>query len=150
MPEERPVREAEVSVFAHATEDEAKVRHAVKALLGFEPEFTTTKLEGHYDDPITLLTSRLDRREATEALARIYTRLSSLDKQTLLDGLANRVDDAGGLYVRLDKQKAYNGRAVLAENDPIRIKFRLQLPHRADPVAYAREVLVNLEEADEE
>ncbi len=149
MPEERSVRGAEVSVFAHATEDESKVKHAVKALIGFDPEYTESKLEGHYQDPIMLLTTKLGKKEASDALAHIYSRLSSLDRQALLDGLVNRVDEGGSLYVRLDKQKAYNGRAVLAENDPIRIRFRLQLPHRADPVTFTREVLLDLEEESE-
>jgi len=148
LPMERPVREAEVSVFSHATEDEEKVKHAVKALLGLEPEFTEARLEGHYNDPIILLTAKLDRKEATDSLTRIYTRLSSLDKRALLDSLVNRVDEGGSLYIRLDKQRAYNGRAVLAENDPIRIKFRLQLPHRAEPVSYVREVLVGMEDGE--
>lgn len=150
MPEERLVKAAEISVFAHATEDEEKVKQAVKRLARFEPEFESQRLSGHYDDPIQLLTAKTaKKKEATDFLANILTKFSSLDKSTLLQDLANHIDPQGSLYIRLDKQKAYHGRAVIAENDPIRVKFKFQLPHKADPVAVVREFILNLE-ADEE
>ena len=149
MPEERLVKSAEVNVFAHATEDEEKVKKAVVILARFDPEWEAQKLSGHYDDPIQLLTAKTNRKkEATDFLANIVSRLNSLDRETLLGDLANRVDPQGSLYIRLDKQKAFHGRAVLAENDPIRVKFRFQIPHKADPVAVIREILLNAE-ADE-
>lgn len=150
MPEERLVKAAEISVFAHATEDEEKVKQAVKSLARFEPEFESKRLSGHYDDPIQLLTTKtLKKKEATDFLANILGKFSSLDKTTLLQDLPNHIDPQGSLYIRLDKQKAYHGRAVIAENDPIRVKFKFQLPHKADPVAVIREFILNLEEDEE-
>ncbi len=147
LPEERLVRSAEVSVFAHATEDEEKVKKAVQIIARFEPEWESQKLTGHYDDPIQLLTMKtVKKKEATDFLANIVSRLSSLDREALLSDLANRVDPQGSLYVRLDKQRAFHGRAVLTEGDPIRVKFRFQLPHKADPVAVIREILLGMED----
>jgi hypothetical protein len=150
MPEERLVKAAEISVFAHATEDEEKVKQAVKSLARFEPEFESQRLSGHYDDPIQLLTAKtLKKKEATDFLANILVKFSSLDKTTLLQDLPNHIDPQGSLYIRLDKQKAYHGRAVMAENDPIRVKFKFQLPYKADPIAVVREFILNLEEDEE-
>ncbi len=150
MPEERLVKAAEISVFAHATEDEEKVKQAVKRLARFEPEFESQRLTGHYEDPIHLLTAKtVKKKEATDFLANIVKKFSSLDKETLMRELSNHIDPQGSLYVRLDKQKAFHGRAVLAENDPIRVKFKFQLPHKADPVTVIREFILDLE-GDEE
>ena len=147
MPEERLVKAAEISVFAHATEDEEKVKQAVKRIAPYEHEYESQRLSGHYDDPITLLTSKtVKRKEVTDLLANIVNKLSSIDRQTLLDELSNHVDEKGNLYLRLDKQKAFNGRAVLQENDPIRIKVKFQLPHKADPVVTIKEYILNLED----
>ena len=150
MPEERLVKAVEISVFVHATEDEEKVKQAVKRLARFEPEFEFQRLSGHYEDPINLLTAKtVKKKEATNFLANILDKFSSLDKSTLVQNLPNHIDQQGSLYIRLDKQKAYHGRAVIAENDPIRVKFKFQLPHKADPVVVVREFILNLE-ADEE
>jgi len=151
MPEERIIKAAEISVFAHATEDEEKVKQAVKRLAKYEHVFENQRLTGHYEDPITLLTSKTTKKkEASDLLANIVDKLSRLDRETLLQELPNRVDPQGCLYLRLDKQKAYHGRAVLNENDSIRIKLKFQLPHKADPVVVIREYIINLEEEGEE
>lgn len=147
MPEERLIKAAEISVFAHATEDEDKVKQAVKRLAKYDPTFESQRLTGHYEDPINLLTSKTaQKREATDFLANIVNKLSSLDREILLNELPNRVDPQGRLYIRLDKQKAYHGRAALNETDPIRVRFKFQLPHKADPVAVIRECIINLED----
>jgi RNA-binding protein len=147
MHEERLIKTAEITVFAHATEDEEKVKQAIKRTAPLEHSFEEQRLSGHYDDPITLLKSKISKkREATDLLSSIFNRLSSLDRQNLLDELPNHVDPQGNLYIRLDKQRAYNDKITLHENDPIRIKFKFQLPHKADPSATIREYIINLEE----
>jgi RNA binding exosome subunit len=151
MPEDRLIKAAEISVFAHATEDEDKVKQAVKRLAQYEHTFESQRLIGHYEDSINLLTSKtVKKKEATDFLANIVNKLSSLDRETLLNELPNHVDPQGRLYIRLDKQKAYHGRAVLNETDPIRVRFKFQLPHKADPVAVIRECIINMEDDSEE
>jgi len=149
MHEEKLIKTAEITVFAYATEDEEKVKQAIKRIAPYEHSFEEQSLSGHYDDPITLIMSKISRRkEAADLLSNIVNKLSSLDRQTLLDELPNRVDPHGNLYLRLDKQKAFNGRMTLHENDPIRIKFKFQLPHKADPSVTIKEYIVNLEEEE--
>jgi RNA binding exosome subunit len=74
MPEDRPVKSAEISVFSHATEDEAKVKKAIMNLVpNIEIEIEESKLSGHFEDPILLFTSKIEhRKDASELLALIY------------------------------------------------------------------------------
>jgi RNA binding exosome subunit len=67
--------------------------------------------------------------------------LSSLDQQRLLDESEERLDDGGNLYFRLDKQRAYLGKVNLLETDPVKMKFRLRLPHGKDRVAFVRDIV---------
>jgi RNA binding exosome subunit len=147
--QERLVQRVEVTALVHATEDESKVRKAVLNLLpsNIDPQaFEEVRLKGYYGDPITALKLNVKRRKpATELLEHIVKRLSSLDLQTLLDELPQRIDESKNLYIRLDKQKAYTGKAVLERHDSIRIKARLQLPHNADPVESIRTYIESLE-----
>jgi RNA binding exosome subunit len=132
----------EISVFAHATEDEGKVERALRNVI--PPELAGFRVDrrgmrGHYNDPITLITARIRRKkEATETFRATMASLSSLDRYRLIEEIDDRVDEAGNLYLRLDKQRALGGAGVLNEVDPIRIKFRFQVPHSADPVAFIR------------
>jgi RNA binding exosome subunit len=151
MHEERLAKAAEIRVFAYATEDEEKVKQAVKIIAPYEHIFESQRLSGHFEDPIILLISKTKKKQdAIVLLANVINKLSSLDKQILLDELSNHLDPHGNLYIRLDKQKAYNGKLTLHENDPIRIKIKFQLPHKADPVVVIREQIINLEDNDKE
>lgn len=146
---ERVVQNVEVTALVHATEDESKVRKAVLNLLPPDidpPAFEAVKLQGYYGDPITTLKLNVKhRRPATDLFEHIVRRLSSLDLQALLDELPQRIDESKNLYIRLDKQKAYTGKAVLETHDSIRVKARLRLPHKADPVESIRMYIESLE-----
>jgi RNA binding exosome subunit len=147
MQKEGLAKAVEIRVFVHATEDEDKVKQAVKNIAPYEHTFESQHLSGYYDDPITLIISKTtNKKEATDLFDNLVKKLSSLDRQTLLDNLSNHVDPQGNLYLRLDKQKSYNGWATLHENDPIRIKIKFQLPHKADPVIVIKEHIINLED----
>ena len=146
---ERVVHSVELTALVHATEDEPKVRKAVLTLLppGIDPPaFEAVKLQGYYGDPITTLKLNVKhRRPATDLLEHIVRRLSSLDLQTLLEELPQRIDESKNLDIRLDKQKAYTGKAVLERHDSVRVKARLRLPHKADPVESIRMYIESLE-----
>jgi len=146
---ERLVQTVELTVLVHATEDESKVRKAVLNLLPpdiYPPAFEAVKLEGYYGDPITVLKLNLKHRKpATELLEHIVRQLSSLDITSLLDLLPQYIDESKNLYMRLDKQKAYTGKVVLERHDSIRVKARLRLPHKADPVESIRMYVESLE-----
>ncbi len=149
--EDRVIRSVEFSVFSHATEEEERVKRAVLNLLpeGVGEPLEERRLSGYYGDPITMITLKIQKRKpSTEAFRNIFRRLSSIDRQALIEGAEDRVDHAGRLYIRLDKQRAYQGRAVLNEADPIKMKVRFRLPHGADPVETVRGYLEELDEED--
>lgn len=134
----------DVSVFVHATEDESKVE---KALRNMVPDtirdyvFKRQGLSGHHSDPLTILSIKIRRKGAGEMLNQIIGSLTSLDQQRILDELEDRVDESGNLYIRLDKQKAFHGKAVLNEIDPIRLKFHIQIPHGIEVDEHVRAAL---------
>ena len=141
------VREVEVTVFSYATEDESKVKQAVKNVLSIDnPSFETNQLTGHYSDPMIIISTKVKKKEASGILIKIFKRLNSLDRKKLLDELDSHLDQSGKLYMRLDKQKAYHGRMILQDVDPIRLKLKFQIPHKSDLVAFIREYLLNMEE----
>jgi hypothetical protein len=141
------LRGVEITAFAYATENEGRVERAIRNLI---PEGTlnvrlrTQTLNGHFKDPITLITASIKRREAKGMFRSVISRLNTLDQQRLLDEVGDRVDDSGNLYIRVNKQIAYHGSIALEEVDPIRIKFRLRRPHGSNAVDYARSVLTEI------
>lgn len=148
------VRGVEISVFAHATEDEEKVERAVLNIIhmeaGANPKIQ--RMKGHYNDPITLITTKIKKRKAAqEVFHGLIRSLSPVDRHMLLDEVEDRVDNAGNLYLRLDKQNALCGKVILHEADPIHVKIKFRIPHRVDPVTAVHAYVASIiDEAENE
>jgi RNA binding exosome subunit len=131
---QRPIQHLEITTFVHATEDHVKVVKAVSNLLS-----------GVFGDELKMLKWVLkNRRPATSVLDKVFQELSSIDSLELLESLETRIDKNKNLYIRLDKQKAFRGVTQMEKRDPIRLKARLLVPHKADPVKLMFEYIQEL------
>jgi RNA binding exosome subunit len=141
----RIVRQIAISVFTHATEDRGKVLRAVLNLFPKNiefPNYVETNLDGYFGDPIIYFHFIIkNSRPSTELFNNLIHGLSSLDYLAFLEELPQRIDDKKNLYLRFDKQKAYNGKYVLNKHDPIRIKVSLLVPHKALPTKVLKEYM---------
>lgn len=135
---QRPVQHLEITTFVHATEDHVKVVKAVSNLFPEDvdlPPYEEVKLTGVFGDQLTTLKWVLkNRRPATEVFNKVVMGLPSIDLLELTESLDSRIDENKNMYMRVDKQKAFLGVMKLENHDPIRLKARMLVPHKADPV----------------
>ena len=134
----------DIRFFAHATEDADKVIEAVQNVLpsGHTEDivFNKRNLRGHYGNPITFFEAKIKNKEAIRALVEnLSSHLSELDKETLHREIHLHVEK-GSLYVRLDKQAAFEGKLKLCTSDPIRIRIRFRKTKIEDIVKICREL----------
>ena len=139
-----PIAYMDIRFFAHATEDENKVVEAVQHILPAnhldEIIFKRSNLRGHHGNPITLFEIRINKKELMEAtLANIASGLGELDKETLLQEI-NLHTEKGNLYVRLDKQAAFQGNVKLCTADPIRLRVRFKKTKIEDIIEACRQI----------
>jgi RNA binding exosome subunit len=125
-----PIAYIDIRVFAHATEDPAKVQTAVQSLLPTELSqtliFEKTNCTGHHGNPIILFTSKLtDKKLLLTALEKIGKELGALDKEELNRDIKLHLEK-GNLYLRFDKQSAFLGTLKFSQNDPIHIKIHFK------------------------
>ncbi len=118
-----PISSIELRVYVHATEDRDKVLQAVKNIIPADlwehAEIEEETYEGHYGNPITVITVRIRGSKASEALQSILSRLGKGDRAVLSTSLEDRVDKEGTLYFRLSKQDAFLGRLIVYEADDV-------------------------------
>jgi RNA binding exosome subunit len=120
----------DIRVFSHATEDEDKVLEAVRKILptDFQKdiEFEKHNLHGHYGNPITFFETRVQNKEVLKAIVEnLSSHLSTLDKETLRSRISEYTEK-GSLFIRLDKQAAFQREFRLEQVDPIRIHLRFK------------------------
>jgi RNA binding exosome subunit len=111
-----PIAYIDIRVFAHATEDPAKVQTAVRNLLPEELAqtfiFEKISCTGHHGNPIILFTAKLtDKKLLPTALQKIGKGLGSLDKEEL----------ERDIKLHLEK-----GNLKFSQNDPIHIKIHFK------------------------
>jgi hypothetical protein len=134
----------DVSLFAHATEDENKVMRAVQNLFPTRYldniTFRRQNLWGHHKNPIVLLETRIKDKEIIQGFVEnLSSNLSIADKQNLLEEI-DRYVEKGSLYLRLDKQAAFQGNFKLCTADPIRVRIRFRKSKLEDVVQLCREI----------
>lgn len=123
------VQSVEISAIAHATDDLEKVESALAAVLPNELRgreiFTRRYLEGHHRNPIVTFASKLTEPAEVEAFtSHLFHQLSKNERLRIEGGLPLYTDPEGNLYLRISKQKAFQGTIELNEDDPIRVKLK--------------------------
>jgi RNA binding exosome subunit len=130
-------------VFAHATEDAEKVLAGVRNILpvelGESAVFKNTQLTGHHGNPIVLFETKLtDKQALPGVLRKIGAGLPVLDKETLGSALKLHLEKRN-LYLRFDKQFAFQGEVRFSQNDPIHFKIHFKNKTFEEIVAICRE-----------
>jgi len=125
------IRAVEVSAISHATEDLEKVCSALRNVASEEiakrARINRQDLKGHHGNPIVTLIMKIRGTDVVEAFVqRLASRLSDGDKRFLSAEFTKHIDADGNLYMRLDKQAALLGRMSLKQEDPIRVRIKLE------------------------
>lgn len=120
----------DIRVFSYATEDENKVIEALRKVLPTDhsDEMVIEKhaLRGHYGNSITFFETRIKDKTILKAIVdNISSHLNTLDKEELRSRIGE-FTEKGSLYIRLDKQAAFEGEFRLEQVDPIRIRVRFK------------------------
>ena len=128
----------------HATEDPNKVIEAVHQVLpaDYVDDIVLRKrtLRGHYGNPITLFETRIKKKEIMKGLLKkVFTNLNERDRESLLKEINLHVEE-GSLYVRLDKQAAFQGEMKLCTADPIRVRIRFRKKRVEDIMKICQEL----------
>ncbi len=124
-----PVR-LNVQASVHATEDFDRVKTAIENLFPQAIQsllkFKTTSLRGHYHNPILRIEIQLTHPDQiVQTLTSIGQKLTMQDRVQIDRTFASRIDQKGQLFLRIDKQEAYQGRIrIINRGDSIRIVIR--------------------------
>lgn len=120
-----------IEALCHGTEDPNKVLQAISHLVGRpDPSVKTMTLQGHYDNPILLMTLVLDDSERiVKSVETVVGGLGRPDKKLLAQEISDHLDEKENLHLRFDKQLLYEERLALTDGDDV-VKMRVNLaPH---------------------
>ncbi|WP_348608590.1 RNA-binding protein [Halobaculum rarum] len=137
-----PFHYVDLRTFCYATEDERRVEDALRAFLPDEFEIERVVNAGHHGDRIVVLSARVER---ADDVRHVLSRISDLAEwDRVLAEIDERVDDNNSLFLRLDKQAAFKGRAELGAGITFRAKVEAYPAKHEKAVENARETFEEL------
>jgi RNA binding exosome subunit len=134
-----PFHYADLRAFSYATEDVARVERALRTFLPGECEIDRTESEGYHGDPIRVLSARVENADDVRHVLARVSAASAFPR--IFEELDERVDENCSLFLRFDKQAAYEGEVRLGEGIDVRLKVEAYPAKREAAVENAREAL---------
>lgn len=121
-----------IDVIVHATEDISKFMTSFEETFSLKQDtFSMQNLTGHYDNPITIIRTKLDKKEAQEFLRRLIKLLTKTQINEILDDMEDRIDNST-LHLRLNKQDFIKGKIEFREKDALKIKVSTPIYNKKD------------------
>jgi RNA binding exosome subunit len=117
-----PFHYVDLRAFCYVTEAESLVEDALRRLLPEAVDLDRVESEGHYGDPILVLSVRVEETPAIETVLDSLNDLPAAERDRLSDELDERVNEDCSLFVSLDKQAACGGELRLGDGIAMRAK----------------------------
>jgi RNA binding exosome subunit len=136
-----PLHYVEVRAFCYATEAEDRVETALRTLLPADVALERAESEGHFGDPILVLSARVERTDEVREVLAALAHLPADEYDRLVAELDERVDEDCNLFVTLDKQAAYDGEVRLGDGITLRGKVEAYPAKREAALENARDLL---------
>ncbi len=132
--------EVTIDVIIHATEDIVRIFQSFEEVLDLREEnFTIHETTGHFDNPITMLNTKIVKKEAQNFMKKLLNLLSIEQINELIEEIEERTMDSR-FHMRLDKQELVKGNLVFGEKDPIKIKIHTPIYNKKDTVKTFTEI----------
>ena len=121
---------------AQATEDPLKVRSVLDLFLPPQDEekdgsdiVHETVAEGYHGNPIIVMEAEVKKKKDCQYIIDyIRHNLGVAGTERLINELPRRVDDDCNLFIRFDKQEAYQGRLVItSSSDAVHLRMKIEV-----------------------
>lgn len=125
--------EVTIDVIIHATEDISKFLKSFEDIFELNDSFTSNETLGHFENSITILSRKIDKKQAQKFVEKLIESLSKDQITKLIEEIEERTVDSR-LHIRLDKQEFINGNIVLSDRDAIKVKIYTPIYNKKDTV----------------
>ena len=136
--------EVSLDIIVHATEDLGKFFKSFEEMFGLrEDDFIISNVEGHFENPITILRAKFTKKPANQFLETFLKKLSVNQKEEIRQEIEERTEDSS-LHIRFDKQEFIEGRIGFLEKEAIKLKIQTPIYNKKDTVKVFSKILENV------
>jgi len=115
--------EVKIDVILHATENIDKIFESFLHNLNLERKnFEVQNLTGHFDNPITLLSINLKKKNAEKFISKFCNDINKTDFDEIYENIEENISSSG-LKLKISKQKMIEGKIILENKDAVKINI---------------------------
>tara|TARA_B100001013_G_scaffold176915_1_gene106348 strand:- start:39 stop:467 length:429 start_codon:yes stop_codon:yes gene_type:complete len=115
--------EVKIDVILHATENIDKIFESFLHNLNLERKnFEVQNLTGHFDNPITLVSINLKKKNAEKFISKFCDGINKTDFDEIYENIEENVSSSG-LKLKISKQKMIEGKIILENKDAVKINI---------------------------
>jgi len=141
-----PLHYIDLRTFSYATEDDKRVEEALRTFLPDDYELQRRQNVGHHGDRIAVFSARVENADDMRHVLDHLGDIGAADR--VVREMDERVDENTSLFLRLDKQAAFNDRVRLGGGITFRGKVEAYPAKREIAVENARELLADAADVD--
>ena len=132
--------EVTIDVIVHATEDISKISQSFEDVLELkEEDFTILETVGHFDNPIIMLNTKIQKKQAQNFVKKLFKSLPVQQINELIEEIEERTVDSR-FHMRLDKQELIKGNLIVTEKGTIKIKIHTPVYNKKDTIKLFTEI----------
>jgi len=104
-----------------------------------EEDFTILETVGHFDNPIIMLNTKIQKKQARNFVKKLFKSLSVQQINELIEEIEERTVDSR-FHMRLDKQELIKGNLIVTEKGTIKIKIHTPVYNKKDTIKLFTEI----------
>jgi hypothetical protein len=133
--------EVKIDVIVHATEDVEKIFESFLSNFDLDRKnFEFQNLTGHFDNPITLLSINLKKKNAQVFISMLRETMNKTDFAEIYENIEESLSSSG-LKLKISKQKMIEGEIVLENKDAVKINISCPVYVKKDSKKIYQELL---------
>ena len=133
--------EVTTEIIIHATEDKKKIFDPMYEVFKIkEEEFVQERLEGHFGNPILMISIKLGKKRADEFIKKLVSKISKSQMNEFLENIETYFEDSS-LFIRISKKDLVRKSISLQQNDALKIKISTPVYKKSELVKTYLELL---------
>jgi len=133
--------EVSAEIIIHGTEDKKKILDPMYKLFEIkEEEFVQERLEGHFGNPILMLSIKLGKNRAEEFIKKLVSKISKSQMDEFLQNI-EMYFEGSSLFLRISKKDIVRNSISLQQNDALKIKISTPVYKKSELIKTYLELL---------
>ena len=133
--------EITAEIIIHATEDKKKIFEPMYDIFEIkEEEFVQERVEGHFGNPILIISIKLGKNRAEELIKKLVSKTSKSQMDEFLQNI-EMYFEGSSLFIRISKKDLVRKSISLQQNDAMKIKISTPVYKKSELVKTYLELL---------